>query len=121
MITQNMLNARIPCTDVIAPLGCSVDMTARVFLCREKQRNIFKSNGSVYGHKKQKNTSIISHPVGKITEKAICRSVFLTLWHCILSAESTKTHSFRYTYLQLATSDFLYKSDYPNYATQKLS
>jgi len=25
-------------------------------------------------------------PVGKIAEKPICRSVFLTIWHCILSA-----------------------------------
>jgi len=27
--------------------------------------------------------------VGKIAEKAICRSVFLTIWHCILSALQT--------------------------------
>jgi len=25
--------------------------------------------------------------VGKITEKAVCKSAFLTTWHCILSAE----------------------------------
>jgi len=32
-------------------------------------------------------------PVG---EKAVCRSVFLTIWHyCIFSTELTKTHSFR--------------------------
>jgi len=34
-------------------------------------------------------------PVGKIAEKAACRSVLLTIWHCILNAELTKTHSFR--------------------------
>jgi len=36
-------------------------------------------------------------PVEKIAEKAACRSVFSTTWHCILSAsaELTKTHSFR--------------------------
>jgi len=28
-------------------------------------------------------------------KKAVCRSVFLTTWHCILSAQFTKTHSFR--------------------------
>jgi len=28
--------------------------------------------------------------VGKIAEKAVCRSVFLT-WHCILSAKLTAT------------------------------
>jgi len=28
--------------------------------------------------------------VGKITEKAVCRSVFLTTWRCNLSAELTK-------------------------------
>jgi len=27
--------------------------------------------------------------VGKIAEKAVSRSVFLTIWHCILSAELT--------------------------------
>jgi len=36
---------------------------------------------------------------GNIAEKAVCRGVFLTIWHsiwhCILSAEFTKTHSFR--------------------------
>jgi len=32
--------------------------------------------------------------VGKIAEKAICRSVFLAIWYCILRAELTKTHSF---------------------------
>jgi len=33
--------------------------------------------------------------MGKIAEKAVCRSVFLATWHCILSAELTKTHSIR--------------------------
>jgi len=33
--------------------------------------------------------------MGKIAEKAICGSVFLTIWHCILSAELTKMHSSR--------------------------
>jgi len=33
--------------------------------------------------------------VSQWAEKAVCRSVFLTIWHCILSAEITKTHSFR--------------------------
>jgi len=33
--------------------------------------------------------------LGKIAEKAVCKSVFLTIWHCIFSAELTKTHSFR--------------------------
>jgi len=28
--------------------------------------------------------------VGKIAEKAVCSSVFLTTWHCTLSAEITK-------------------------------
>jgi len=30
-----------------------------------------------------------STPVG-IAEKAVCRSVFLTIWHCILSAVSAE-------------------------------
>jgi len=29
--------------------------------------------------------------VGKIAEKAVCGSSFLTIWHCILSAELIKT------------------------------
>jgi len=33
--------------------------------------------------------------VGKITEKTVCRSVFLTTWRFILRAELTKVHSFR--------------------------
>jgi len=33
--------------------------------------------------------------VDKIVEKAVCKSVFLTILHCILSTELTKTHSFR--------------------------
>jgi len=32
--------------------------------------------------------------VGEISEKAVCRSVFLIIWHCILSAELTKMHYF---------------------------
>jgi len=35
--------------------------------------------------------------VGKIAKKAVCRSVTLTTWHCILSAELTKTHALRQT------------------------
>ena len=31
-------------------------------------------------------------PAGKIAEKAMWRSVFLTIWHRILNADSTKTH-----------------------------
>jgi len=31
--------------------------------------------------------------VGKIAEKAVYWSVFLTIWHCLLSAELIKTHS----------------------------
>jgi len=33
--------------------------------------------------------------VGKIAEKAVYRSVFLTIWHRIFCAELTTTHSFR--------------------------
>jgi len=32
--------------------------------------------------------------VGKIAEK-VFRSIFLTIWHCILSTELIKMHSFR--------------------------
>ena len=30
-------------------------------------------------------------PAGKFAEKTVCRSVFLTIWHYILNADSTKT------------------------------
>jgi len=40
--------------------------------------------------------NIFDNPVGKkITEKAVCGSVFLTIWRSNLSAKLTKTHSFR--------------------------
>jgi len=44
--------------------------------------------------KRERRTSDLNQ-VGKIAEKAVCKSVFLTIWHCILGAELTKTHSFR--------------------------
>jgi len=37
-----------------------------------------------------KNTLNRQIPVCKITEKAVCRSVFFTIWYCILSAELSK-------------------------------
>jgi len=51
------------------------------------------------------NIDMIYTPVGKINEKAVCRSVFLTTWHCILSAELTKTHSFRLFFSDFAHWD----------------
>jgi len=39
--------------------------------------------------------------VGKIVEKAVCRSVILTIWHCILSADLSKAHSFRLLFLAI--------------------
>jgi len=30
------------------------------------------------------------YAVGKIAETAVCRSVFLKIWHCILNAKLTK-------------------------------
>ena len=38
------------------------------------------------------------YPAGKFAEKAVWRSVFLTIWHCILNADSTKTHSSSVTF-----------------------
>ena len=38
------------------------------------------------------------YPAGKITEKAMWRSVFLTIWHRILNADSTKTPSSSVTF-----------------------
>ena len=36
----------------------------------------------------------LTNPAGKIAEKAMWRSVFLTIWHRILNGDSTKTPSF---------------------------
>ena len=44
------------------------------------------------------NQKAKQNPAGKIAEKAVWRSVFLRIQHCILSADSTKTHSFRVTF-----------------------
>ena len=40
----------------------------------------------------------LSLPAGKIVEKAMWRSVFLTIWHRILNADSTKTPSSSVTF-----------------------
>jgi len=44
------------------------------------------------------------NPVGKIHEKVACRSVILTIMALYLSAELTKTHSFRLSFI----SNYLY-------------
>jgi len=49
---------------------------------------------------------ILVYPVGKIAEKAVCRSGFLGIWHCILSAELTKTHFFQFCPLGIFKSRF---------------
>jgi len=40
--------------------------------------------------KQEFHMRITSNPVGKIAEKSVCGSVFLTIWHGILSAELKK-------------------------------
>ena len=37
-------------------------------------------------------------PAGKIAEKAMRRSLFLIIWHRVLNADSTKTHSSSVTF-----------------------
>ena len=46
---------------------------------------------------KLKFIKINTNPAGKIAEKAMWRSVFLTIWHCILNADSTKTPSSKWS------------------------
>jgi len=41
---------------------------------------------------------VLSQPIHP-SEKAACRSVFLAIWHCILSADFTKILSFRLFFL----------------------
>jgi len=49
-------------------------------------------------------------PVNKIAEKTVCRSVFSTTWHCILSAELTKNTFLRTVFLAiLPTGIFIAK------------
>ena len=43
----------------------------------------------------------VSH-AGKIAEKVVQRSAFLILWHCILNADITKSHSFRRTFVHFS-------------------
>ena len=43
-------------------------------------------------------TQAARDPAGKIAEKAMRRSVFLTTWHRILNADSTKTPSSSVTF-----------------------
>ena len=50
--------------------------------------------------------SLVCYPAGKIAEKAVWRSAFLTIWHCILNADSTKTHSFTLLFLQFCRLGF---------------
>ena len=40
----------------------------------------------------------VNNPAGKIAEKSVWRSVFLTIWHCILNVDSTKIHSSSVTF-----------------------
>jgi len=42
--------------------------------------------------------------VGKIVVKAVCGSVFSAMWHCILSAELTKTHYLEWLNLEKCLS-----------------
>jgi len=43
--------------------------------------------------------------VGKIDEKAVCRE-FLTIWHCILSAELTKKALLQTVFLAILTTRY---------------
>ena len=63
-----------------------------------------------------KNPSISSKkkeyfPAGKIAEKAVWRSVFLTIWHCILNADSTKTHSSSVTFWRFCRLGYLLETE----------
>ena len=46
----------------------------------------------------QKSLPTIILPAGKIAEKAMWRSLFLCIWHCISNADSTKTPSSSVTF-----------------------
>jgi len=49
----------------------------------------------------RKKFSCFSFPVGKISEKALCKSVFLTIWHCFLSAELNSSDCFFWRFCPL--------------------
>ena len=46
----------------------------------------------------------VRNPAGKIAEKTVWRSVFLTIWHRILNADLTKTPSSSGHYVNFMTS-----------------
>jgi len=48
------------------------------------------------------------YPVGKIPEKAVCRSVFLTMWHCIFSAHSFRLFFWRFCPLGMLWEGYLF-------------
>ena len=49
-------------------------------------------------HIGKKSFFFIYNPAGKIAENAVWRSAFWTIWHCILNADSAKTHSSSVTF-----------------------
>jgi len=50
-----------------------------------------------------------SLPAGKIVGKAVCRSVFLTTWHCIIfSAKLTKNTLFQTVFLAILPTGFVH-------------
>jgi len=60
------------------------------------------------------NYVLALYPVGK---SAVCRSAFLTTWHCNLSAELTKMHSFRpfcWRFCPMGTYNYYLKQEATN-------
>ena len=50
---------------------------------------------------------IYPFPAGKISQKEVRRSVFWTIWYCILNADSTKTHSSSVTFWRFCRLELL--------------
>jgi len=87
---------------------------ARAFLRRDLVEKEFIQN---------KHIIIIQSPSRQNRpKKAVCRSVFLTLWHYILSAELTKSHSLQTVFLAIFPTGLfeknwliLFEEEFKNY------
>jgi len=76
----------------------------KIFNLKTIQEKNIKANSMEVENK----TSL--YPVAKIAEKTVCKSVFLTAWHCICSAELIKTHSFSLFFRRIFPLGYIVKN-----------
>jgi len=54
------------------------------------------------------NNETCRNPVGKIAENAVCKSVFLTTWHCILSGGTPSDFFGDFAHWKIRLTDFTF-------------